>query len=1010
MEKDKQNMKNHKNIKIKKLTIVITGIFLILGLLVFSKKYSLAAVFIGQQDGKFVLRDPANPTPLLEVEPTTGEVSYAVLDAGKITLGGATFGEATENPLGSYYFPGRLGIGNMALMPLRTLDLYDGDILFPGNIYSGQTSIGFINASVSSPDPIPIKVGSLAINSANFNTAPATANSLYIAGKLGIGVTPAAAYPLSVNGQINTQGGTHGYCIGADCRAEWVNIGGQPLPTGTNGQTLYYNEGTAQWTNNSNLFNDGTNIGIGTTVPSAKTDVAGTIRAFNHINSAGYPVNDILIPQDIWNSSLNSMSGSLGLGISDWTQKLAATAFSASVVINRMSVTYLDNNNIFFAYKSNTDNYLYFSIYTPIGTQIKAPTAVTNYSISYNSVSRLNNGNVMLVFNNTANAQGMYAIYDSAGNQVKSPTAFTNTNRFGTNYSLNIKSLTNSNVVISYPDDSNRGSFVILDSSGNILKSPTVFNDASTAYSNLAAMSNGNFFLSYQHSDSKPYFQIFNSDGTQVKSATLINNNTIATSPSVISLNNGNILVAYSNAASNGAFDIYDQNGNIVADGINFNAGQTDYISATNLPDGNTLIAFETASNGYGNFVIYNSNGTLVKSLTTFKNSSLTYPIHTTTLPSGEAVIAFYNNTGSSGAYMVYQGSGANFARNAVVPAGVVGIGTTTVASGVFKAVSSDNTSQMIVLGKDAGDRGHLTLAAADSSKVSSIYMTNASNTNIWELSSRHTLNSPNYNFHVQYYNGASWLTPLAITTTGNVGITTTAPTVRLDLGAVQNSSQYCIAYNAPNYATSCINSTGAAHVSIEYGAYQNTSGTKIATDSWYLSLNMNAGGGHGWFYNLTSPGSTITPTRKMHLSDAGNLGIGVDNASYKLQVAGNIYVGGSSIDYKTNITDLEIDTGKIYQLNPVSFNYKDEYKEYGKILGGGKQIGLITEEVYKIIPELTISDGIEINNVDYEKLPVLLMVEIKKQKAYLDDLKNDKSILLEELTELENIAESLVN
>lgn len=48
------------------------------------------------------------------------------------------------------------------------------------------------------------------------------------------------------------------------------------LPSGTSGQTLHY-DGT-KWVANSVLFNDGTNIGIGTTEPTAKLEVAGDIK------------------------------------------------------------------------------------------------------------------------------------------------------------------------------------------------------------------------------------------------------------------------------------------------------------------------------------------------------------------------------------------------------------------------------------------------------------------------------------------------------------------------------------------------------------------------------------------------------------------------------------------------------------------------------------------------------------------------------------------------------------
>ncbi|MCB9232899.1 MAG: hypothetical protein H6581_14600 [Bacteroidia bacterium] len=49
-----------------------------------------------------------------------------------------------------------------------------------------------------------------------------------------------------------------------------------PLPSGTNGQTLRYASGS--WTANSILYNDGTNVGVGTSAPAAKLHVNGTAR------------------------------------------------------------------------------------------------------------------------------------------------------------------------------------------------------------------------------------------------------------------------------------------------------------------------------------------------------------------------------------------------------------------------------------------------------------------------------------------------------------------------------------------------------------------------------------------------------------------------------------------------------------------------------------------------------------------------------------------------------------
>lgn len=90
-------------------------------------------------------------------------------------------------------------------------------------------------------------------SSARANFLPSIVN-----GNIGIGST-APGYKLDVVGQLNASGGL---CINGTCQTTWSNVA---LPAGTNGNTLYNSSGT--WTVSSNLYNNGTNVGIGTTSP-----------------------------------------------------------------------------------------------------------------------------------------------------------------------------------------------------------------------------------------------------------------------------------------------------------------------------------------------------------------------------------------------------------------------------------------------------------------------------------------------------------------------------------------------------------------------------------------------------------------------------------------------------------------------------------------------------------------------------------------------------------------------
>jgi hypothetical protein len=97
----------------------------------------------------------------------------------------------------------------------------------------------------------------------------------------------------------------------------------------------------------------------------------------------------------------------------------------------------------------------------------------------------------------------------------------------------------------------------------------------------------------------------------------------------------------------------------------------------------------------------------------------------------------------------------------------------------------------------------------------------------------------------------------------------------------------------------------------------------------------------------------------------------------------GAIYYQTSSLRYKSNVTDIELNTSNIYNLRPVSFD--DDAT-------GERTYGLIAEETYEQIPELVnLADvnGEQLpDNIPYSMLSVLLLEEMKKLKVELDAVK----------------------
>ena len=100
--------------------------------------------------------------------------------------------------------------------------------------------------------------------------------------------------------------------------------------------------------------------------------------------------------------------------------------------------------------------------------------------------------------------------------------------------------------------------------------------------------------------------------------------------------------------------------------------------------------------------------------------------------------------------------------------------------------------------------------------------------------------------------------------------------------------------------------------------------------------------------------------------------------------------------DSKTNITDLT-DVSWVYNLNPVSFNYKDiettrdengaVVESYADTHSSELDYGLIAEDVETVNDELVFYNDDELAGVHYKKLVVPMLKTIQDQKELIDAL-----------------------
>lgn len=153
--------------------------------------------------------------------------------------------------------------------------------------------------------------------------------------------------------------------------------------------------------------------------------------------------------------------------------------------------------------------------------------------------------------------------------------------------------------------------------------------------------------------------------------------------------------------------------------------------------------------------------------------------------------------------------------------------------------------------------------------------------------------------------------------------------------------------------------------------------------------------------------GFSTSGTSRMVIDSAGNVGIG-GTPGIKLQVFGDMRVGtsgtngcvqrydgtpivgscSSDICLKRDIKPLSGVLDKVAQLRPVSYYWRS--KEYPKLyLGNQKNLGLIAQDVEKVMPELVSTDDQGLKRVNYGVDLFMLMIQsIKELKAENDGLK----------------------
>jgi hypothetical protein len=208
----------------------------------------------------------------------------------------------------------------------------------------------------------------------------------------------------------------------------------------------------------------------------------------------------------------------------------------------------------------------------------------------------------------------------------------------------------------------------------------------------------------------------------------------------------------------------------------------------------------------------------------------------------------------------------------------------------------------------------------------------------------------------------------------GNVGIGTTTPL--MNLSANIGATPYLV-FNGNN---------------IGFGGVGANWGTRFSSGSmeaYGTNFTFGAYGnpGSSQFINFYTQGTTDPGgVERMIITSTGRVGIGTNSPGYMLDVNGSIAAVGalqahSDRRLKKNIVTVDNSLDKILAIKGVYFDWrKDEFP--GIHFEGGRQMGVIAQDVEKVFPEAVAKNGDGIRSVAYTMLIAPLIEAVKELYA----------------------------
>lgn len=230
-----------------------------------------------------------------------------------------------------------------------------------------------------------------------------------------------------------------------------------------------------------------------------------------------------------------------------------------------------------------------------------------------------------------------------------------------------------------------------------------------------------------------------------------------------------------------------------------------------------------------------------------------------------------------------------------------------------------------------------------------------------------------------------TYTTAMTLTTAGNLGIGTTSPAYRLDVGA--GSAVEAIRVNGSNSGTGGGGILAVHNNGTFYGGFGNVSAifggafTNVMALSGFSGLN---------FYTNNLVRLAISTGGALTSAQTYAQAVGGTNRAMYVDSTGLIGNLTSIRAAKTDITPIT-NVSWLYKLDPVTFFFrkKDEDNHFTDEQDGDIQYGLIAEDVEKVNVDFCDYDLVDgerqLRGVHYNKFIVPLIVAVKELSAKLD-------------------------